>query len=204
MHCGCTNYRFGTLLGQQLKLRSFLNAHHAPQHCYWTGLLLLIRFLLFIVSAVISINSPRDPSVNLLVLAITCAGLLTWTLNTGSAYREWYNNALEFSFILNLAIHAAASYQVKAEGGSQAAVIYTSISVAFLTFMVYRASERIRSSQVWRSYARPKPRLCMETFCHRHHQEPIEMAVPPTAPQSTVPTTLTMIIYTPSVFYTLH
>ncbi len=64
------NYRFGTLSGQQLKLRSFLDAHHAPyktQHCYWTGLLLLIRFLLFIVSVVISINTPRDPSVNLLV-----------------------------------------------------------------------------------------------------------------------------------------
>ncbi len=98
----------------------------------------------------------------------------------------------ESSFILNLAILAAASYQVKVEGGSQAAVVYTSISVAFLTFigiMVYHASERIRSSLVWRSYARPKLRLCVETFCHQQHQEPIEMAVPPTAPQPLVPTT---------------
>ncbi len=99
-----------------LKLRSFLDAHHAPykiQHRYWTGLLLLIRFLLFIISAVISINSPRDPSVSLLVLTITCAGLL---LSTSRVYKKWYNNALESSFILNLVILAAASYQVKVEG----------------------------------------------------------------------------------------
>ncbi len=180
-----------------LKLRSFLDAHHAPyrtQHYYWTGLLLLIRFLLFIVSAVISINSPRDPSVNLLVLAITCAGLQSWiSLITGGVYKKWYNNALESSFILNLAILAAASYQVKVEGGSQAAVVYTSISLAFLTFIgiiAYHARERIKSSQVWRRYARDKLRLCMETLSRRqHHQEPIEMAVPPTAPQPPVPTT---------------
>ncbi len=145
-----------------LNLRSFLYAHHAPyktQHRYWTGLLLLIRFLLFITSSVISINSPRDPSVNLLVLAITCAGLL---LNASRVYKKWYNNALESSFILNLAILAAASYQVKVEGGSQAAVVYTSITVAFLTFIgiiAYHASERIKSSQIWRNYARAKLRF---------------------------------------------
>ncbi len=178
-----------------LKLRSFLDAHHAPyrtQHCYWTGLLLIIRFLLFVISAVISINSPRDPSVNLLVLAIICAGLLTWILNTGSVYKKWYNNALESSFILNLAILAAASYQVKVEGGSQAAVVYTSIGVAFLTFLgiiVYHASERIKSSPVWRRYIRAKLRLCMATLSRQQHQEPIELAVPPTAPQPPVPTT---------------
>ncbi len=161
---------------------------------YWTGLLLIIRFLVFIISAVISINSPRDPSVNLLVLAITCAGLLTWTsLNSGNVYRKWYNNVLESSFILNLAILAAASYQVKVEGGSQAAVVYTSVSVAFLTFVgivAYHASERIKSSRVWRRYARAKLRLCMETLSRRQHrQEPIELAVPPNAPQPPVPTT---------------
>ncbi len=173
-----------------LKFRYFLDAHHAPyktQHCYWSGLLLLIRFLLFIISAVISINSPRDPSVNLLVLAITCAGLLTWTsLMAGNVYKKWYNNALESSFILNLVILAAASYQVKVEEGSQAAVVYTSIS----GIIACHANERIKSSRVWRRYARAKLRLCMETLSRRQqHQEPIELAVPPTAPQPPVPTT---------------
>ena len=55
------------------KVRSFFDAYHAPykeKHRYWTGLLLLLHFFLFIISAVIDINSPRDPSVNLLFWAL--------------------------------------------------------------------------------------------------------------------------------------
>ncbi len=77
-----------------LKVRSFLDAYHAPynnRHRYWTGLLLVLRFVLFIISAgVIDINSPRDPSINFLVLGSTCIGLAAWIWNTGSMYRKWY------------------------------------------------------------------------------------------------------------------
>ncbi len=179
-----------------LKVRSFLDAHYAPyknQHRYWTGLLLLIRFLLFIISAVVSINSPRDPSVNLLVLVITCAGLLTWTLNTGSMYKKWYNNVLESSFILNLAILAAASYHVKVERGNQAAVVYTSVSVAFATFLgviTYHVTERIKGSSTWRNSVTPKLQFLKASLSRQQHdQDSIEMAVPPTAPPPPVTTT---------------
>ncbi len=114
-------------------------------------------------------------------------------MNTSHVYKKWYNNALESSFILNLVILATASYQVKVEGGSQAAVVYTSVSVAFLTFVgiiAYHASERIKSSRVWRRYAKAKLRHCVETLSRwQHHQDPIEMAMPPNAPQPLVPTT---------------
>ncbi len=179
-----------------LKVRSFLDAYHAPyknRHRYWTGLLLVLRFVLFIVSALIDINSPRDPSVNFLVLGITCIGLMAWVWNTGSMYRKWYNNGLESSFILNLGILALASYQVKVEGGNQAAVVYTSVSIAFVTFLgivTYHVAERVKDSRMWRSTIGPKLQCMKNTLAHRQqHQGSIDMAVPPTAPRPPVTTT---------------
>ena len=50
-------------------------------------------------------------------------------------YKKWYLNALELSFILNLGILAVTTIYVKVSGGSQAAVAYTSVGIAFLTFV---------------------------------------------------------------------
>ena len=66
----------------------------------------------------------------------------------GSVYKSWYLNALEVSFILNLGILAAATYHVTLSGGSQAAVAYTSVGIAFLTFVgivTYHIYIRIKS-----------------------------------------------------------
>ena len=178
------------------KVRSFLDAYHAPykdQHRYWAGLLLLLRFFLFIISAVVDINSPRDPSVNLLVLGIACASLLTLALNTGSMYRKWFNNILESSFILNLAILALASYQVKVEGGSQTAAVYTSVSVAFATFtgiIIYHVTERIVESRTWRTHARPTLQHFWDSSTRRkNRQGTTEIMSPPTATPPLVTTT---------------
>ena len=48
-------------------VKPFLDAYHAPytnKHRHWTGLMLLLRFVLFLISAV---NALGDPSVNLLL-----------------------------------------------------------------------------------------------------------------------------------------
>ncbi len=180
------------------KVRSFLDAYHAPyknRYRYWTGLLLIVRFVLFIISAVVDINSPRDPSINLLVLGITCTILTIWVWNTGGIYWNRYNNALESSFILNLAVLALASYQVRVEGGNQAAVIYTSVSIAFVTFLgitTYHLKKHIKESRTWRIAVRPmlqhfKDRVASSKQCQ---DDPVEMAVPPTAPPAPVTTTV--------------
>ena len=58
-------------------VKPFLDAYHAPysnKHRYWTGLMLLFRFVLFLISAV---NALGDPSVNLLAIAFTTVAMLT-------------------------------------------------------------------------------------------------------------------------------
>ena len=93
-------------------------------------------FILFLISAIVDIESPQDPHVNLLVIITSSVGLAMWVWNaSGGVYKKWYLNALESSFIFNLAILAAATLYTKLAGGSQAAVFYTSVSVAFTTFI---------------------------------------------------------------------
>ena len=130
------------------KVKAILDTYHAPykpKYRYWTGLLLLIRCALFLVFA---FNISGDDSINLLVVSLTTSGIFVWFALLGKAYKSWYLNALELSFILNLGILAVATYHVNQSGGSQAAVAYTSVGIAFLTFVgidIYHIYIRIKS-----------------------------------------------------------
>ena len=129
-------------------LKAILDAYHAPykpKHRYWTGLLLFIRCALFLVFA---FNISGNDSVNLLVICSTTSGIFTWFALSGMVYKSWYLNALELSFILNLGILAVATHHVKLCDESQAAVTYTSVGIAFLTFVgivTYHFYIRIKS-----------------------------------------------------------
>ena len=117
------------------KVKAILDSYHASyklKHRYWTGLLLLLRCALYLVFA---FNVTGDDSINLLVISATVLGTSVIFGLVGMVYKSWYLNALELSFILNLGILAAATYHVNLSGGSQAAVAYTSVGIAFLAFV---------------------------------------------------------------------
>ena len=142
-----------------VRMKSFLDAHHAPykdRHRYWIGLLLLVRFVLFLVSAIVDIGSPQDPHVNLLMIIISSVVLQIWVWNaSGGVYKQWYLNTLESSFILNLNILAGTTYQVRVAGGNQAAVFYTSVSIALVTFIgiiIYHVCQLAMDTRAWRNY----------------------------------------------------
>ena len=130
------------------KLKAILDTYYAPykpKHRYWTGLLLLVRCALFLVFA---FNISGNTSVNLLAISAASFGILVWLTLSSVVYRSWYLNALELSFILNLGILAVATYHVMFSDESQAAVTYTSVGTAFLTFVgivTYHIYIRIKS-----------------------------------------------------------
>ena len=129
-------------------LKAILDAYHAPykpKHRYWTGLLLLVRCALFLVFA---FNISGNDSVNLLVICSATFGIIVGFALSGMVYKSWCLNALELSFILNLGMLAVTTIYVKVSGGSQAAVAYTSVGIAFLTFVgivTYHISLKIKS-----------------------------------------------------------
>ena len=117
------------------KLKAILDTYHAPykpKHRYWTGLLLFIRCALFLVFA---FNISGNDSVNLLVISLSSFGIFVWFTFSSVVYRSWHLNALEVSFILNLGVLAVATHHVKLSERSQGAVTYTSVGIAFLTFV---------------------------------------------------------------------
>ena len=114
----------------------FLEAYHAPyndKHRYWTGLMLVVRCILFLIFA---FNALGDPSINHFVIAFASTVLLLLIALVGNRiYKTIYLNILEMSFIANLGILAIASLYIRLTAGNQNLATFTSISVAFATFI---------------------------------------------------------------------
>ena len=136
------------------KIKFFLDTYHAPytdKYRYWTGLMLLFRFVLFLISAV---NALGDPSVNLLAIISSTVVILTLPTILGSRiYKTWSLGLLETSFVVNLAVLAAATSYIQRSGGTQNAATLTSVSVAFVTFtgiVIYHSIQQIKGTRLWR------------------------------------------------------
>ena len=117
------------------KFKPMADAYFAPykkQTRYWTGCLLILRCVLFLVFA---LNFLGDPSINLITISAVVALLLMLPWLNGSLYEKRYLNILEASYYLNLVIFCLGTYHVTAIRGNQAALAYTSIFFAFVTFI---------------------------------------------------------------------
>ena len=139
------------------RLKPLLDSYHAPykpKHRYWPGLLLLLRFSLFVIFA---FNPQQDPSLNLLAILVGTGIPTIWAWISGGVYRNWCLNALEGSFTLNLNILVGATYNVKLSGGNQLAVGYTSITIALVTFigiLAYHIFQQVRATELWKTFSK--------------------------------------------------
>ena len=135
-------------------VKPFLDAYHAPytnKHRHWTGLMLLLRLGLFLISAV---NALGDPNINLLAIATTTVLILPTILGC-RIYKTWSLGLLETSFIINLTILSLATLYIRASGGNQNAVTFTSVGIAFATFtgiLIYHSAEKFKSTRLWRRW----------------------------------------------------
>ena len=135
------------------RLKPIIDSYHAPykaKHRYWPGLLLVLRFVLYLVFA---LNYQRDPSINLLAILVGTGILQLWAWVSGGVYKNWCLDALEGSFVLNLIVLSVATYHVQHSGGNQLAVWYTSVSIAFATFigiLAYHIFQQLRHTKLWK------------------------------------------------------
>ena len=135
----------------KLRLKTILDPYHAPykSECrYWTGLFLLLRCFLFLVSA-FNVSGDKNSATLLAILIIVTVCFVVFGLS-GRVYKSWYLNALELSFLLNLGVFTAGTYHVSLTAGDQAAITYTSVGVAFTTFVgivAYHAYLRLKPWQ---------------------------------------------------------
>ena len=135
------------------RLKPFMDSYHAPykaKHRYWPGLVLVLRFVLLLVFA---LNPQQDLNINLLAILVGAGILQLWAWVSGGVYKNWCLDALEGSFTLNLTILGAATHYVNHSGGNQLAVGYTSVSIAFATFigiLCYHIFQQVRHTKLWK------------------------------------------------------
>ena len=118
------------------KLCHFIEPYHAPytfKYRYWTGLLLLIRVVLYLVSAV---NVEGDPRVTLVANIFVIGGLL---LMKGVVkkwiYKKWPVNILETITYFNILAFSAFTWYTLDSDKSQGAVACTSVMITFLLLL---------------------------------------------------------------------
>ena len=93
---------FKWVISQQLC--HFIEPYHAPyvpKHRYWTGLLLFIRFALYLVFA---LNVSGDPGVNLLAIITSVVGLFMIKGQFGRVYQSVFVDVIEMACYANLGV----------------------------------------------------------------------------------------------------
>ena len=115
------------------KFQLFIETYHAPynlEYRYWTGLLLLVRVILYFVAAV---NVPGDPRVTYLTLLFILGGLMTgkWVLKS-NINKIWQNDLLEGIIHINLLIFTAFSWYTFETGKNQSTATHISVVVTLI------------------------------------------------------------------------
>ena len=141
------------------RLKPFMDSYHAPykaKHRYWPGLLLVLRFVLLLVFAS---NHQQDPNINLLAILLGAGILTVWAWISGGVYKNWCLDALDASFVLNLIVLGVAVYYVKLSGGNKFVAGYTSVAIAFATFigiLTYHIIQKLISTELWKKMPKLK------------------------------------------------
>jgi len=92
-----------------VKLKPLLDAYQGPykdRFRYWTGMMLVIRIVLFIVFAS---NTVGDPQVNLLAIVVALFAIIVCFWNAGRVYKSYLMHIIESFYLLNLGIFTAAT-----------------------------------------------------------------------------------------------
>ena len=133
------------------KLNAFISVHHAPynsKYRYWTGLLLLMRVVLYITA---SVTVSRDPQTSLLVTIILVGSL--FLINGARVYKKSFLNIIETGLYFNLlALSAFSWYRFKIDTKKQTAVAYTSTIITFILLVgviIYHVYLLVRKDHPW-------------------------------------------------------
>ena len=137
------------------KLYTFLEPYHAPytfQYRYWTGLLLIVRVILYLLAAVSS-----DPGISLLSIGIIIGCLLLYkAIFHSRVYRKWVIELFEMICHFNILIFTLAKLFVPltVRERNQMVPAYLSVSITFILFLAviiyHLITELCLKTEVWK------------------------------------------------------
>ena len=144
------------LLGWVRRLKPLLDAYTGPykdKHRFWTGLLLLVRFILLLAYAC---NAQGGASLNVLLTGVAASSLLAVEWAFMGIYKKWPLDLLEGSFLLNIAILSAATLYTKTVNGDQIIVAFISIIIAcamLVGILIFHVKNRFRNLRCTRTHS---------------------------------------------------
>ena len=115
-------------------LRLFIVPYHAPykpKHCYWTGLLLLVRILVYIISAG---TLSMDHTISIIAIGIAASILLM--LSTNRPYNKRPIEVIEVISFTNIICLCLATVFLSKGGKGQDIVACISGSITFIMFLI--------------------------------------------------------------------
>ena len=115
------------------RIKPLLDSYYAPYKRntrYWTGFLLLVRCVLYIVFSFNSLGSTNN-SLLAIIITFTVIGFISWYLKR--IYRKLFIEVIEGSIYLNLIV-LSASVAIITED-KRTALIYTLIGIVFATMI---------------------------------------------------------------------
>ena len=120
------------------RLQTFIETYHTPytaRHRYWTGLLLLVRVVLYLVAAV---NVSNSPQVALISISLTIGGLFFIKSVLGRVlYKKWPLDLLESFFYFNLLFLSSATwYSLGDSESNREAAAYTSVTITLIVLLI--------------------------------------------------------------------
>ena len=119
------------------KLHLFLEPYHAPytaKYRYWTGLLLFVRVLLYLITTVF--NFSLDPRVDHLAVIFIVGGLILLKGVTAKrVYKNWPLDVMETAIYFNLVAFSALTWYNLDFGENRVAVAYTSVIIIFIILL---------------------------------------------------------------------
>ena len=131
------------------RLRPFFEAYTSPcrvNYRFWPGFLFFVRLTLFTFGSVL-----RDkPTVNLHITTAACVVILIFAfVSPSGVYKQWPQNVLEFSFLVNLGVLSTLVATFCHPSGPHASsFVYPSVATAMLLFaciILYHCMKRLMS-----------------------------------------------------------
>ena len=119
------------------KIQTFIETYHAPytpKHRYWTGLLLIVRIILYLVATT---NVSNDPTVALTAISFTLCCIFALRQFFGSRlYRKWPVDVLETFFYINILSFTIFTWYSLDEPSNQRAAAWTSVIITFIALLI--------------------------------------------------------------------
>ena len=133
------------------KLRLFLEPYHAPytaKYRYWTGLLLFVRALLYLISL---LNFSLDPRVDLMAVIFIVGGLILLKGVTAKrVYKNWPLDVMETAIYFNLVAFSALTWYNLDFGGNQVAVACTTVMIIFILLLGVAVFHVLRYTRLYK------------------------------------------------------